>query len=110
MRLHLAAYSLADGITFEAHPVLPRTDVPWLSGDAVESLATATGWPFEVVQDGAQLTARFETLVYAAIVVVRAPSAEALAAHAGEVRQLLASAKMELAGDVPAAISELWDV
>jgi hypothetical protein len=109
MRLYLAAYQATDGITFEAYPVLPRTDVPPLEG-TVESLATVTGWPFQVVQHEAQLTARYEMLVYAAVVVVRAPSAATIAAHRTEVFSLLSSARVDLTSDTPAAISELWDV
>ena len=109
MRLYLAAYTAPDGVTLEAYPVLPRTDVPPRAG-AVETLATVTGWPFQVVQHDAQLTARYEMLVYAAVVVVRAPSAATLAARRTEIAELLASARVDLAGDAPAAISELWDV
>jgi hypothetical protein len=109
MRLYLAAYTAPDGITLEAYPVLPRTDVPPLSG-AVETLATVTGWPFQVVQHDAQLTARYEVLVYAAVVVVRAPSAATLAARRTEIAELLVGARVDLSGEVPAAISELWEI
>jgi hypothetical protein len=123
----VAVYTTPGGIAFEVFPVAPRTDI---DVDAVllhgvpagtpverapaERHATVTGWRFAlhraVLPGEVRLAAYYEMLVVGAVVVVRAPSAEALDGKRAQILELLTSARADLTSDVPAAISELWEM
>jgi hypothetical protein len=84
----------------------------------VTTVQTKTGWVaaiHEVAIHGPggelreqRMLARYELLVLAGFVLVRATSAERYAAHRADILEVLASARAELSGDEPATISELW--
>jgi hypothetical protein len=123
----VAVYTAPGGIVFEVFPVAPRTDIEvdavLLHGVAegtpverapVQRHATATGWPIALYRatlpGEVRLAAYYEFLVLGAVVVVRVPSAEVLDSKRTLVLELLASARADLSGDTPAAISELWEM
>jgi hypothetical protein len=86
----------------------------------VVAMATVDGWPIALhpalvfdaggVACELRVVARYEFLVYAAAVMLRAKSEGSYRARETEIRELFASARPSFAGDAPAAISELWDV
>ncbi len=120
-------YTAPGGVTFEVFPIVARTAVTvddlLLHGvpagaaverAPVENHATKTGWPIRIHQVAlpgeVRVVAHYELLVYAGMVVVRAPAVELLENNRATIRELLATASPHLAGDTPAAISELWEM
>lgn len=127
-------FALVPDVIFELFPVVARTDADATSvllhdvpgelevrREAAETLATATGWPIALHQitlhepaGGAlrelRLLAHYQVLVVQGFVVVRATNPARFHSHRAQILELIASARFDLNGDKPAAISELWNM
>lgn len=122
----------APNLTVEVGPMLLRDDVPddllqrgLRPGERLQVLAaiqhsTHHGWELQLSQalvlDGSgapcefRMVARYSVLIYAAAVMVRAPSPAVYEACAAEIIATLEAAQPELRSDRPAAISELFEM
>jgi hypothetical protein len=124
-------YKLVPDILFEVFPLVPRRE---LASEAIlgrsvppgAEIARAapvlgnsnTGWPMTLTEvdirgaaiDEIRLLARYDILVLAGAVLVRATNRVRYAARKNDVLKLLRTARPSFFTDEPARIGDLWDM
>ena len=124
-------YKLVPDLVFMVFPLVPRrelaTEALLLRGlvpgaEIVRAAPVAerskTGWPMTLLeadvrapgQDEIRLLARYDILLLAGAVLLRASNRARFEKHRIDVIKLLRSARPDLASDEPARIGELWDM
>jgi hypothetical protein len=128
VRVVTAGYRAVPHLFIEVHPLVPRRQldvdallVAGVPADAKVARAapvvqtTRTGWPMTLIEavigtTETRLLARYDILVLAGVVLVRALDRERLARKRSDILHLLASARPDLTTDAPARIGDLWDM